>query len=155
MDKKEFNSEHLSFLGKKYPNCVIIGDININSIRNKLDHLIAITKGNIDVLMILEAKLDESFLSMLFNIDGYNFFRSIRNVNEDGVLVYTQEVIPCNLIPMRNSIIESFFMEMKLRKKKWIFWCSYNTHWKFIFILLIDIGKNLDLLSSNYDNILL
>ena len=121
MYKKEFNSEHLSFLGKKYPKSVIIGDININSIRNKLNHLIAITKGNIDVLMILEAKLNESFPSTLFNIDGYNFFRSIRNVNGDGVLVYTQEVIPCNLIPTRNSTIESFFMETKLRKKKWIF----------------------------------
>ena len=155
MDKKELNSEHLSFLGKKYPNSVIIGDININSIRNKLSHLIAITKGNIDVLMILEAKLNESFPSTLFNIDVYNFFRSIRNVNGDGVLVYTQEVIPCNLIPTRNSTIESFFMETKLRKKKWIFWCSYNTHWKIIFNLLIDIGNNLDLLSTNYDNILL
>ena len=55
-DKKEFNSEHLSFLRKKTSKRVIIGHININSIRNKLNHLIAITKGNVDVLMISETK---------------------------------------------------------------------------------------------------
>ena len=51
-DNKEFSSEHLSFLREKHPNRVIIGHININSIRNKFDHLIAITKRNVDVLMI-------------------------------------------------------------------------------------------------------
>ena len=51
---KEFCSKHLSFLRKKHPNHVIIGHININSIRNKFDHLIAITKGNVDTLMISE-----------------------------------------------------------------------------------------------------
>ena len=38
--------------------------MNINSIRNKFDHLIAITKANVDVLMTSETKLDESFSSM-------------------------------------------------------------------------------------------
>ena len=68
-DKKEFNSEHLSFLRKKHPNRVIIGGLNINSIRNKFDHLIAITKENADTLMLSETKLDESFPSIQFNID--------------------------------------------------------------------------------------
>ena len=56
-DNKEFNSEHLIFLRKKLPNRVIIGHININSTRNKFDHLIAITKGNGDGLMISETKI--------------------------------------------------------------------------------------------------
>ena len=92
-----FSSEHLR---KKHPNRVIIGHININSIRNKFDHLIAITKRNVDVLMILEAKLDKSFLSMQFNIAGYNIFRSDRNAKEVGILMYVQDYIPCKLIPM-------------------------------------------------------
>ena len=63
-DNKEFSSEYLSFLREKHPNHVIIGHININSIRNKFDHLIAITIKNVDVLMISETILDESFPSM-------------------------------------------------------------------------------------------
>ena len=121
----------------------------------KFDHLIAITKGNVDVSMISETKLDESFPSMQFNIYGYNIFRSDRNAIGGGILMYVRDDIPCKLIPMGNSTIEGFFIELKLRKKKWLLCCSYNPHRRFISNHLIDIGRNLDLLSTNYDNILL
>ena len=107
------------------------------------------------MLMISETKLDESFPSMQFNIDGYNIFRSDQNAKGDGILMYVRDDIPCKLIPMRNSTIEGFFIELKLRKKKWLLCCSYNPHRRFISNHLIDIGRNLDLLSTNYDNILL
>ena len=60
----DINSERLSFLRKKHPNRVIIGHIKINFIRNEFDHLIAITKGNADVLMRSGTKLDEYFPSI-------------------------------------------------------------------------------------------
>ena len=107
------------------------------------------------MLMISETKLDESFSSMQFSIDGYNIFRSDRNTKGGGILVYVRDDIPCKLIPMRNSTIEGFVIELKLRQKKWLLCCSYNPHRKFISNHLNDIGRNLDLLSTNYDNILL
>ena len=67
--------------------------------------------------MISETKLDESFTSMKFNIDGYNFFRSDQNANGGGILVHARDDIPWKLIPMRNSTIKRFFIELKLRKK--------------------------------------
>ena len=84
-----------------------------NSIRNKFDHLYAITKGNVDVLMLSETKLDESFPSIEFNIDGYNIFRSDRNAKGGGILMYVRDGVPCKLIPMRNSTIKGFFIELK------------------------------------------
>ena len=69
--------------------------------------------------------------------------------------MYVRDDIPCKLIPSRNSTIEDFFIELKLRKKKWFLCFSYNPHRRFIFNHLINIGRNLDLLSSNYDSILL
>ena len=39
----QLNLNFLSFHRKKHPNRVIIGDINVNPIRNKFDILIAIT----------------------------------------------------------------------------------------------------------------
>ena len=69
--------------------------------------------------------------------------------------MYVWDDIPCKLIPMRNSTIEDFFIELKLRKKKWLLCCSCNPHRRFISNHLIDIGRNLDLLSTNYDNIIL
>ena len=153
-DKKEFNSDHLSFLRKKHLNRVIIEHININSIRNKFDHLIAFIKGNVDVLMMSETKSDESFPSMQFNINEYNIFRSDRNAKGGSILMYVRDDIPCKLIPMHNSTIEGFFIEFKLKKKKWFLCCSYNPHRRFISNHLTNIGKNLDLLLTNYDNIL-
>ena len=81
-DNKEFSSEHLSFLRKKLPNRVTIRHININSITSKSDHLIAITKGNIDVLMISETKLDESFPSMHSTLTDTIFLGQIEMLKE-------------------------------------------------------------------------
>ena len=55
---------------------------------------------------------------MQFNIDRHNIFRSDRNAKGGGILIYVRDDIPCKLIPMRNSTIEGFFIEPKLRKKK-------------------------------------
>ena len=71
--------------------------------------------------MISETKLDESFASMQFNIDGYNIFRSDRNAKGGSILVYVRDDISCKLTLVRSSTIEGFFIELKLRKKKWLF----------------------------------
>ena len=105
--------------------------------------------------MISETKLDESFPSMQFNINRYNISRSDRNDKGGGILMYVCDDIPCKLISMHNSTIEGFFIKLRLRKKKWLLCCSYNPHWRFISNHLIDIGRNLNLLSTNYDNILM
>ena len=42
-------------------NKIVIGHLNINCIRNKFDFLAHQVKVNIDILLISETKLDESF----------------------------------------------------------------------------------------------
>ena len=75
-------------------------------------------KGNIDVLMISETKLDHSFSSMQFLIQGYvPPYRLDRNFYGGGILVYMREDIPCKLIPMKNYTMEGFFQELNLRSK--------------------------------------
>ena len=56
---------------------------------------------------------------------------------------------------MKNCSIEGFFIELNLKSKKWLISCSYNPHRNFISHHLNIIGKNLDLLSGNYENIFL
>ena len=46
--------------------------ININSIRNKFDQLKLSIAGNIDVLIVTEKKLDETFTTANFEIDGFS-----------------------------------------------------------------------------------
>ena len=69
--------------------------------------------------------------------------------------MYVRDDVRCKLIPIHSSNIEGFFIELKLRKKKSLLYCSYNSHGRFISNHLINVGKNLDFLSTNYDNILL
>ena len=45
--------------------------------------------------------------------------------------------------------IEDLFVEINLRKKKWLLCCSYNPKKSLISNHLQEIGNKLDLLSSN------
>ena len=40
---------------------VIIGHININSVRNKFESLVKYVSNNLDILMVLEAKINNTF----------------------------------------------------------------------------------------------
>ena len=66
---------------------LILAHININSIRNKFDQLVDYVKEKFDVLMISETKIDDSFPTMPFHIEGYCVFRLDRNEYGGGILV--------------------------------------------------------------------
>ena len=76
-------------------NRISIGHININSLRNKFDALTEIIKNNIDILMISETKIDDSFPLNQFIIGGYaSPFRIDRSSEGGGIIVYVREDIP-------------------------------------------------------------
>ena len=53
-------------------NKLIIAHLNINSLRNKFEFLISLIDDNIDILMISETKLDQSFPTNQFMINGFS-----------------------------------------------------------------------------------
>ena len=59
--------------------------------------------------------------------------------------------------PLLNSdiLIEGFFVELNLTKKKWLLCCSYKPHKNQIPNSRKEIGSNIDVFSSNYDNLVL
>ena len=63
--------------------------------------------------------------------------------------------IPPKFIPMKNSTIKGFFIELSLRKKKWLLRCTYNPNRSFISDHLSTTGNNIDLLLANYESFLL
>ena len=78
-------------------NKIVVGHLNINSIRNKFNFLAHHVKGNIDILMISETKLDESFPPSQFFLDSYSVpFRLDRNGNGGGILLYIRDDLPSN-----------------------------------------------------------
>ena len=93
-------------------------------VRNKFDLLGDIIKNNIDILMISETKLDSSFTNGQFQIHGYSEpYRLGRNGSGGGILVYIREDILTKLIDSQTKV-EGFFIELNLRRKKWLLCCS-------------------------------
>ena len=134
---------------------MIFGHLNINSVRNKFDLPGDIIKNNVDILMISETKLDSSFPNGQFQIHGYSEpYRFDRNGNGGGILVFIREDIPSKLVESQMKI-EGFFIELNVRRKKWLLCCSYNPKYSQISHHLKEIGKDLDVLTSKYENIVL
>ena len=76
-------------------NKVIIGTLNINSLAPKFDQLREVIGNHLDILTIQETKLDSSFPTGQFLINGYSEpYRLDRNRNGGGVMIYVREDIP-------------------------------------------------------------
>ena len=63
----------------KNPKKLIMGHLNINSLRNKFESINSIISPNFDIFLDLEIKLDETFPNNQFSISGYRIFRQDRN----------------------------------------------------------------------------
>ena len=55
------NVASLYSIGKRNLNKLVVAHLNINSLRLKFDSLVQKITGNVDILMISETKLDNSF----------------------------------------------------------------------------------------------
>ena len=103
-------------------NRLIIGHININSIRNKFELLKEQIQGKIDILMVSETKLDNSYPTNQFMIEGFGTpYRLDRNKNGGGIMLYIRDDIPSQLLKKENKEgnFENFFVEINLRRRKW------------------------------------
>ena len=110
-------------------NCLVVGHININGLKNKFESLQMLINGNIDIIVIIETKFDESFPSLQFAIEGYAPpFRLDRNINGGGVIIYVREDIPCRELKTHGveKSVEGIFLEINLRKSKWLLFGGYN-----------------------------
>ena len=77
-------------------NKLVIAQLNINSLRNKFEDLKAILLNNIDILIINESKLENSFPTHQLFIEGYcTPLRLESDSNGGGVIIYVRDDIPC------------------------------------------------------------
>ena len=69
------------------------------------------------ILLISETKIDSSFPTAQFLINGFTTYRRDRNRNGGGMLLYIREDIPSNLLHT-DDIVEGLYIEISIRKKK-------------------------------------
>ena len=98
--------------------------------------------GTVDVLMISETKIDDSFPIS-------------QNSSGGGIMLYIREDIPSNLLKIESLPIEGFYVELKLRSKNWLINCSYNPNRNAIGNHLEALSDFLDFHSSSYNNIII
>ena len=116
-----------------------------------------IIKNEIGIFMISETKIDNSFSISQFTMTGYSIpFRLDRTSHGGGILLFVREDIPCKIIKTDcDADFEGIFVEINLRKKKWLLCCSYNPHKSNIANHLKNICKTRGKLNSTYANLVL
>ena len=130
-------------------NKLIFAQLNIKSIRNKFGSLADMMKDNIDILMISESKVDDSFLDDQFFLDVFGTsFHQDRNRNGGDIMLFIRNDIPAKVISIDDRPFESFYVELYFRKKKWLLNCSSNPKHSSVESHLESLSKSLDSLSS-------
>ena len=146
----------------------IVGNLNVASLPNKIDELRDIVKYKVYILVLTETHLDSSFPTTQFLIDGFNVpYRQDRNRNGGGILIYVREDIPSKLLDKHsfpdvsfNSVdvlgpIEGIFIEINLRKSKWLFFGTYHRPAQNDEYYFDKVTHALDLYAKDYPKFLL
>ena len=99
---EEFNDAKigLKVMKENSPNKIIAGHLNINSLRNKFDALQFIINRSLDIILLSETKLVDSFLSAQFILKNFGIppYRLDRNSNCGELLLYVCEDIPSKFL---------------------------------------------------------
>ena len=113
------------------PKNMIIGHININSLRNKYDPIRSILQNGVcDIFTLSETKLDESFPTAQFHITNFVLHRKDRNAHGGGVITYIRSDLPHRRrydMELNASGFEFIILEVQLYKKeKWLICSCYK-----------------------------
>ena len=103
------------------------------------------------MLLLSETKLDGSFPIARFSLNGFS--KPYRGCsNRGGILLYVRDDIPSRLLTdyKIKDNLGLFFVEVNIRKKKWLPGCSYNPHKSNISNHLHHMNKNLDVYLKSY-----
>ena len=137
-------------------NKLVFAHLNINSVRNKFELLSRQVRGNVDVLMVSETKIDDSFPIGNFLIHGVSPHNRLdRDSKGGGIMLYIREDVPSNLLATDKEPIESLYVELNIRNQKYLINCSYNAYKTMIKNHLATLSNFLDLHSSKYKKMLI
>ena len=115
------NLKTLTNIRLKNRNRHIIGQLNINLIRNNFDFLCSEISPSLNLLPVSETKLDDSFPTVQLLMSNFcKPYRLDHCSNGGCLLFYIREDIPSRLLieykPPEN--VECLFVEINIRKKK-------------------------------------
>ena len=106
----------------KNPKNVIIGHLNVNSLRKKFTAVEESIKGKTDIGLISETKIDESFPNHQFKINGYKTIRRDRDSFGGDLIFYINEQVPSKVLTLESipRDIEIILLDFTVKKQKWL-----------------------------------
>ena len=115
------SNKNLKISSLRNLNEIIVGQLNIDSIRNRFDFPASPGKENIDMHMVLKTKFVKSLPVRQFLMNGYSASFRFEMMMEMGEVLHIRQDIPPKLLSMNQDInrdIEGFFIEIDLLNKK-------------------------------------
>ena len=138
----------------KKPKNLIMGHLNINSLRNKFEYLKPIISPIFDIFLVSETKLDDSFPNNQFSLNGYKMFRRDRNGSGGGLCIYVKETIAAKQLNLHLDIDnEAIFLEINIRSRKWLIVGLYKPPIQNNSLFLESMSKNISQYLDSYGNI--
>ena len=132
-DKTDFITKLNNFRAEHCKN-LIVGHLNINSLRNKFTAVQdVLSRGLIDIFALCETKLDDSFPSSQFSVCNFKCYRNDRDSHGGGVMMYVRSDIPhyrradIEGIIGKNGGVEVLIVECTIKThEKWIIIAGYK-----------------------------
>ena len=141
----------------KNPKNVILGHLNVNSLRSKIEAVEELMRNNIDISLFSETKLDETFPNQQFKISGYKMFRRDRNKHGGGIMFYINENIPCKTVNVEDlpDDCEVTLIELSIKSRKWLCIGLYKPPSQNEKYFLDNLSLALTKMSCEYENVVL
>ena len=150
--------EQLREIRIRNPKKVTMGHLNINSIPNKFEGIMGIAEKNLEIFLISETKIDDSFPNTQFFYDGYSKpHRKDRKLGAGGLLLYVNENIPNRVLSehILPEDVEIICVEINLKKQKWIVMGIYRPPNMNERYFLDHLSRVIDCYSKKYDRIVI
>ena len=111
----------------------------------------------VDVLIITETKLDDTFLTSQLLVTGFSVpYKLDQNRNGGGIMIFIRDDIPSRVLTRHifPDDIKGLFIELNFRKAKWLLFGTYHPKIQSDSYYFNNLNKALDLY-SHYDKKLL
>ena len=150
-------NNELKLLRANHPKQIIVGALNINSVRNKFSCIVTFLTL-LDCFSIIESKLDESFPDSQFYIKGFNLYRQDSSATSGGIMTFVNsDIANCRRydIEMNNDHIQSICIECHVRKEKWFIISLYRLPSSNLSGFIDDVSTMLDRVVSESNMIVI
>ena len=136
-----------------YPKNLIIGHLNINSMRNKFSSLQQTVLSKTDILLLSETNIENSFPNSQLFVEGFKMYLKDRT-KTGGLLLYVNENLPGKIISSykfkENSEITLF--EFSVSNKKWLLLGNNRPPSQNDLSFISELNLALNLFSPIYEN---